>query len=126
MILADTVFMLGWVGLAIGLTILAYKFKFQWLLLVPALFWFTLGIWCWNRHDPLSPTVYDTFYIVRYASIIMAIATLVMMMSFKPATETETENEDTDEAEDYKQKQEAEWMRIRRMGKKPRKPLPPI
>lgn len=123
--LAEVVFMLGWIVLIIGLTVLAYKFKFQWLLLMPMLFWFALSMWCWNRTDPSSPTAYDIFWIVKYVSIVMAFATAAMMMSFRVMTEGK-DAEPLDETEDYRQKQEAEWMRIRKMGKKPRKPLPPI
>lgn len=75
MLIGNMLFLLGFLILPIGLTVLAFKSKIAWIMFPVAVLWLVLALRC----NDLTTAEYDTYYIIRMMAVMMAIASMFLI-----------------------------------------------
>jgi hypothetical protein len=77
MLIGDMLFLLGFLILPIGLTIIAFKAKIAWIMFPVSVLWLVLALGC----NDLTTADYDTYYIIRIMSVMMAVASMFLIFA---------------------------------------------
>jgi hypothetical protein len=77
MLIGNMLFLLGFLILPIGLTIIAFKAKIAWIMFPVSVLWLVLALGC----NDLTTADYDTYYIIRIMSVMMAVASMFLIFA---------------------------------------------
>jgi hypothetical protein len=77
MLIGNMLFLLGFLILPIGLTIIAFKAKIAWIMFPVSVLWLVLALRC----NDLTTADYDTYYIIRIMSVMMAVASMFLIFA---------------------------------------------
>jgi hypothetical protein len=77
MLIGNMLFLLGFILLPIGLTVLAFKSKIAWIMFPVTVLWLILAMRC----NDLTTADYDTYYVVRIMAVMMSIASMFLIFA---------------------------------------------
>jgi len=77
MLIGNMLFLLGFILLPIGLTVLAFKSKIAWIMFPVAVIWLVLAMRC----NDLTTADYDTYYVVRIMAVMMAVGSMFLIFA---------------------------------------------
>lgn len=77
MLIGNMLFLLGFLVLPIGLTILAFKSKIAWIMFPVAVLWLVLALRC----NDLTTAEYDTYYLIRIMAVMMAVTSMFLIFA---------------------------------------------